>query len=367
MTTPTTILAAHLGLGDPLPVELGRMVDDAFWRNYHDNPGRHAVAVTLNLRGSEVVQGFTYEGDQVEVLATFSTEERIATHQLPLVDLWRLSHHPFKLLEVVPAMKAIAVIAIAMTRDAESDVWWSSILTDQRGAPTVLIDPSTFGKFMAGGADKRRMTTLTGSVGGPDNVRATAAAEAAEYLASQQEDLTDDGLPSLWCAVHRGPSLVAVMPGTLQPRERGGTSRRYSLRSRISSAVTRDATGRAKVWAKGSSWTTTPLRDEPAGDHMVEWQDTTGETAAALADGDRSLASVAGWEVFTPQSEGWRTAIGQVIDLLRAQGLSERQAFILANRESGFRRADIADAFGCSVRTVDSTLDAARKKLSQTT
>ncbi len=80
-------LAAQVGLGEPLSVDLCRRMDDAFFANYDDHLGRHAAAVTMVLRGSEVAWGPTHEGDDVQVIATAETEGRTVTEQLPLADL----------------------------------------------------------------------------------------------------------------------------------------------------------------------------------------------------------------------------------------------------------------------------------------
>ena len=132
---PQAILATHLGLGDELPAELGEMVDAAFRANYDANRGRHTVAVTLNLRGSEVVQGSTYEGADVQVIAKATTEEgRTVTETLPLLELWRWPLAGLELVEVEPAVRAIAYYGLAETIDADGTIW-SSIMMDQRGAP----------------------------------------------------------------------------------------------------------------------------------------------------------------------------------------------------------------------------------------
>jgi DNA-directed RNA polymerase specialized sigma24 family protein len=62
----------------------------------------------------------------------------------------------------------------------------------------------------------------------------------------------------------------------------------------------------------------------------------------------------------------WRP-IGEILRRLRAAGLTERQAFLLANVEAGFPHDEIAGHFGVSTSTVANTVRAARRKLDRNT
>lgn len=388
-TDAHSALAAQVGLGDPLPMALCRMVDDAFWKHYDDNVGRHAAAITLTLGGSEVVQGHTYEGDAVEIVATASTNGRTVRERLALLDLWRLPAAGLELLAVEPAEKAIAFCGIAETW--HEGHLWTALILDQRGAPIVLIDPATFAELMVTGNDRRRVETVTKSVGGPENVRAIAASTAQEYLAEQREVPSDDGAVPLWWALYRLlPDIeVVASPGPLVGT---GKPRRYALRGKVASEITRDATGKARTWAKGSTWRTrqleqidemAPVRgeeddnDDPGSvgrppsttdGHLIEWRDDTGDTGAKLGDGDVTLAEVVGkflgpHRAISPANAHASTAFGEVIDRLREIGLTNRQAFILANAKAGFSYADIASEFNCTVSTVANTVRTAQAKV----
>jgi DNA-binding CsgD family transcriptional regulator len=403
------ILAAHLGLGDfptdrLLPPELTAMVDDAFFENYRANLGRHAVMVPLHLRGSKVFQGTTLEGDEVTVTIT-SADDRITDMAVSLADLWRYPEAGVKLktVEPHPEISGVAVFGLAQTMGPDGRLWASAIW-DMRNAPVALLDPETFSELMIGN-DRRRIDQVarrdsadpvSGQTAPWANQRAIGATAAQVYLADQQENPTDDGQLSLWWQVFRFDTL-SVADSNGPPIRPGAPQRRHRLRGAVATMVSKDATGRSKLWAKGSSWRfKRPAADvdEVAGGDPEErlwgnrqvpglegddgpgapgpvsprrrdeiaWLDRTGDTGIALAEGmpvSRILQSVV-----TPTSAD-RRAIGEVIRRLRDAGLSERQAYMLANAEAGFPHDEIARGFGCSVSTVANSVRAARRKLEQ--
>jgi hypothetical protein len=401
-TAAHTILAAHLGLGDLapselLPAELCKMVDGAFFEHYRENLGRHAVMISFHMNGAEVYRGDTIEGDDVEVIATASRGGRTFGQVIALADLWRLPAAGIRLERVEPASKATAVFGLAETMDAQGRLW-ASVLWDQRGAPVALLDPETLKELMATGNDARRIDqvqrvdrSLT-----RDNVRAVAASSAQDYLGRQQDELTDGGQRPLWWTVFSFDTLSAA--DSNGPPVGPGGPRRYSLRSRVAGSIVADVTGRSKPYALGSSWSqenSVPDIDELASAHdenldafgryhdaveahdgpgsmgpisglrrdEVAWVDRTGDAGARLADGDINLSEIA-QRVFTPETLGWRTAIGPLIDAMEERGLTEREAFVLANAEVGFPHEEIARAFGIpSVKTVATTIFRARTKL----
>jgi hypothetical protein len=404
------VLAAHLGLGDfptdrLLPPELTAMVDDAFFENYRANLGRHAVMVPLHLRGSKVFQGTTLEGDEVTVTIT-SADDRISDMAVSLADLWRYPEAGVKLktVEPHPEIRGVALFGLAETMGPDGRLW-ASVVWDMRNAPVALLDPETFSKLMIGN-DRRRIDQVarrdsadpvSGQTAPWANQRAIGATAAQVYLADQQDNPTDDGQLSLWWQVFRFDTL-SVADSNGPPIRPGAPQRRHRLRGAVATMVSKDATGRSKLWAKGSSWRfkrqgsdvvneLAAAREEaihagrqhPEGlegddgpgsmgpiSHRrkdeVAWVDPTGATGVALAEGmpvSRILQSVV-----TPTSAD-RRAIGEVIRRLRDAGLSERQAYMLANAEAGFRHDEIARGFACSVSTVANTVRASRRKLEQ--
>ena len=340
MTTPATaIVAAHLGLGDVLPSELGAMVDTAFFANYETNRGRHGVLVPLHYNGAEVVQGETLEGDDVQVAVTYSTETRTATATELLADVWRFAVDGARIedVEVRDEDRTTAVFAIAETWDAARGALWMITLWDQRGIPVALLDPDTFDLLVRHGrASKHRIGQMTRHVGGNNNSRALAASSAVEYLNEQQANLTDDGQRPVWWMLSEWTRQSgAVVRGGNGPFAGNGLSRRKNRQLTAADAtISQDASLRTDPWAESSSLRRQPL---PARRDQLNWRDPTGDEAAALADG------------------------GPVVHLMD-RGLTERQALMWTYKNAGFKHAEIAKAFGCTVSTVKNTVAKARKK-----
>jgi DNA-binding CsgD family transcriptional regulator len=339
--TAIAILAAALGIGDAFPRELGRMVDTAFQDHYDENRGRHAVIVPLHVNGTDVFQGATLEGDDARVIATASWEDRRFDETIPLADLWRLPAAGLTLEQVEPVFSATAVFGLAETVDSQGHLW-ASVLWDQRGAPVALLDPSTFNRLLGKGAEARRVAQVSGASG---DTRPIAASTAQEYLAGQQDDLTDDGPRPLWWRVFRFETLSTAATNGLSTGP--GDPRRYRLRTQVAGSIVSDATGRTKPSLKGSSWRGKPLayvtRRRP---DEIAWFDPTGDAGVELAE---------------------RTQGTRVLDRLRAAGLTDRQAHMLASAEAGFSHGEIAQAFGCTVSTVKNTVRTARRKLERQT
>jgi DNA-binding CsgD family transcriptional regulator len=343
--------------------------------------------VPFHMNGAEVFQGQTIEGDEVQVVATASREGRTFSEVIALADLWRLPAAGLELEEVTPAHSATAVVGLAETWDGRSRSAYASFVWDLRGAPVALLQPQTFADLMGTGNDARRVDgarkpidddrTLPELVPAVANHRVIGATAASSYLTRQIDDPGDDGVPPLLWWVYRLGDDGATS-AVAWPWDRSAPHRRWRIRQAVSTAISYDYSGRAKPWAKGSSrrW----QEPEAAPDLPVyvyhaqspgsmgpiargpgaAWLDPTGETATALADG--MPASRILRRVITPEASD-RRAIGEVVRRLRDVGLTERQAYMLANAEAGFPHDEIARGFGCSVSTVANTVRAARKKL----
>jgi hypothetical protein len=207
---PHSILAAHLGLGnDVLPEELGQMVDNAFFANHDGNLGRHAVIVPFRWTGSEVVQDQVLEGDDARVTITVTMDGRTITQTHALADVWRFAASGFEIDSIEAEMSSTAVFGVAET--FHKGELWAITFWDQRGAPIVLLDPSTFRSLLSGGTDESRRGRDHAGELGADSAKAIAASAAVDYLAKQQESPSDSGLPPVWWSIARlGENWKAV-------------------------------------------------------------------------------------------------------------------------------------------------------------
>jgi hypothetical protein len=264
-----------------------------------------------------------------------------------------------RLVEVSPAVSAVMVLGFGQAWGADGQLW-STWLWDLRGAAIGLLQGEIFKAVVAGQIGESGRAWKAAKLAGPNNARVIAASTAATYLAEQvAASAPDNGLAPLWWSILScGPR--GIWFDFPRPPAGDGPARSARLRTAIAGALSLEVSGRKHIWAEGSTRRWLPLYN-PNG---TEWNDPTGDLAVEMAEGSRGVASHPFVErPFTPQTVTSRPAVGQVIEHLRAIGLTERQAWLYANVEAGFKHHEVAEAFGVEPSTVSNTVANVRRKL----
>jgi regulatory LuxR family protein len=367
----TDILARQLGIGtteDWLEAVAAQM-DHAF--HLSGPVGDRAAIVSLHNDGRF---GMAMCGDDALVTVESTTADGV---QLPpqtthLGQVWRLPAAGLMLSSVVPITTANTAFGIAESWDARTASLVVTVVSDQRGAAVVLLDPSTYRTVFppSSKGETGRAFDYAKKVEGSAEMGSTAprtivASAAHEYLAGQHAEHTDDGERPLWwyIAVSTGDGVrVLSSSGDLVG---SGPHRLGRIRTAGTDALARDLSGRTRPDALGSSrrWVSLSpdgttrqggyVANDPDrqmrvhGDHKarLSWHDPTGEEACNRAEGHRP-------EITT-------------VAELRALGLTDRQASVLAADLNGFTNREIGDALGIEPSTVAATKAAATNKLSK--